>query len=160
MQVLDYVEMVLTDLPKEFKGRAATPAANHLFKVNKKNPMFLDDTKRELFVKLVMQLIYLSQCAQPDLRTAISFLCGRTQTPDVYNYKKLGRVLKYLQSTKDLSLILSADGSGLLRWWVDASYGVHMDMKGHTGGNMSMGKGSVYTTANKQKLVTRSSTEC
>ena len=39
-------------------------------------------------------------------------------------------------------------------------YGVHMDMKGHNGGNMSMGKGSVYTTANKQKLVTQNSTEC
>ena len=154
--MLDYVEMVLTDLPKKFKGHASTTAANHLFKVNEKNLMFLDDTKRELFVKLVMQLLYLIQRAQLDLRTAISFLCGRTQTPDVDDYKKLVRVLKYLQSTKDLSLILSADGSGLLRWWVDASYGVHMDMKGHTGGNMSMGKGSVYTTANKQKLVTRS----
>jgi hypothetical protein len=160
VQMLDFVEMVLTDLPKEFTGRVATPAANHLFKVNEKNPVLLDDTKRELFVKLVMQLLYLSQRARPDLRTAISFLCGRLQTPDVDDNKKLGRVLKYLQSTKDLSLILSADGSGLLRWWVDASFGVHMDMKGHTGGNMSMGKGSVFTTANKQKLVTRSSTEC
>ena len=128
--------MVLTDLPKEFKDRAATPAANHLFRVNEKNPIFIDNTKRELFVKLVMQLLYLSQHALPDLRTAILFLCGRTQTPDVDYYKKLRRVLKYLHSTKDLSLILSADGSGLLRWWVDASYGVHMDMKGHTGGNM------------------------
>ena len=74
IQILDYVEMVLTDLPKKCKGCAATPAANHLFRVNEKNPMFLDDTKRELFVKLVMQLLYLSQRARPDLRTAISFL--------------------------------------------------------------------------------------
>ena len=92
--MLDYVDMVLTNLPKEFKGRAATPAANHLFRVNENNPMFLDDTKREFFVKLVMQLLYLSQRARPDLRTAISFLCKRTQTPDVDDYKKLGRVLK------------------------------------------------------------------
>jgi hypothetical protein len=32
-------------------------------------------------------------------------------------------------------------------------------MKSHTGGTMSLGKGSIYSTANKQKLVTRSSTE-
>jgi hypothetical protein len=32
-------------------------------------------------------------------------------------------------------------------------------MKGHTGGTLSMGKGSVYSTSTKQKLVTRSSTE-
>ena len=32
-------------------------------------------------------------------------------------------------------------------------------MKGHTGGTMSMGKGSVYSTSTKQRLVSRSSTE-
>ena len=34
-----------------------------------------------------------------------------------------------------------------------------MDMKGHTGGTMSMGKGSIYSFASGQKLVARSSTE-
>jgi hypothetical protein len=43
---------------------------------------------------------------------------------------------------------------------VDASFGVHSDMKGHTGGTFSMGKGSIYITSGAQKLVTRSSTEC
>jgi hypothetical protein len=33
------------------------------------------------------------------------------------------------------------------------------DMKGHTGGTMTMGGGSIYSTSMKQKLVTRSSTE-
>jgi hypothetical protein len=33
-------------------------------------------------------------------------------------------------------------------------------MKGHTGGTMSMGKGSIYSTLGGQKIVTRSSTEC
>jgi hypothetical protein len=32
-------------------------------------------------------------------------------------------------------------------------------MKGHTGGTLSLGAGSVYSTSTKQKLVTRSSTE-
>ena len=59
----------------------------------------------------------------------------------------------------DLSLILSGDGTGVIKWWVDASYAVHPDMKGHTGGTMSMGRGSVYSTATKQKLVERSSTK-
>jgi hypothetical protein len=34
-----------------------------------------------------------------------------------------------------------------------------MDMRSHTGGAMTLGKGSVYSTSVKQKLVTRSSTE-
>ncbi len=67
--------------------------------------------------------------------------------------------MKYLQSTMDLPLVLSADSSGQPKWHIDASYAVHMDMKSHTGGSMSLGKGSVYSTLVKQKLVTRSSTE-
>jgi hypothetical protein len=36
---------------------------------------------------------------------------------------------------------------------------VHPDMKGQTGGVLSMGQGAVYSTSTRQKLVTRSSTE-
>jgi hypothetical protein len=34
-----------------------------------------------------------------------------------------------------------------------------MDMRSHTGGAMMLGKGSVYSTSVKQKLVTHSSTK-
>lgn len=81
--------------------------------------------------------------------------------PDEDDYKKLVRVVKYLDSSVDVpSLVLVADESGQICWWVNASYAVHNDMKSHnTGGMMSMGKGSIYSTLTKQKLVTRSSTE-
>jgi hypothetical protein len=36
---------------------------------------------------------------------------------------------------------------------------VHMDMKSHTGGAMTLGKGSIYSTSVKQKLMTHSLTE-
>jgi hypothetical protein len=73
--------------------------------------------------------------------------------------QKKARAMKYLQGTVDLPLTLSSDGRGMLAWWVDASYAVHPDMKGHTGGVLSMGQGAVYSTSTRQKLVTRSSTE-
>ncbi len=38
-------------------------------------------------------------------------------------------------------LILAANGTGVLSWYVDASFAVHPDMKGHTGGTMTMGTG-------------------
>jgi hypothetical protein len=56
-------------------------------------------------------------------------------------------------------LRLSSNGSGTIQWWIDASYAVHPDMKGHTGGAMSLGDGSIYSTSSGQKLVARSSTE-
>jgi hypothetical protein len=154
-----YIKSMIEEMPNDMIGTAVTPAAPHLFTVNTINPDFLTESDAEVFVHMVMQLLYLSQRARPDIRTAVSFLCTRLRKPDLDDYKKLARVMKYLQGTVDLPLILSSDGSGMLAWWVDASYAVHPDMKGHTGGVLSMGQGAVYSTSTRQKLVTRSSTE-
>jgi hypothetical protein len=54
---------------------------------------------------------------------------------------------------------LGAENLNIVKWWVDASYGVHLDMRSHTGGAISMGTGAVYSTFKKQKLNTKSSTE-
>ena len=56
-------------------------------------------------------------------------------------------------------LTLEADGSGIIKWWVDASFAVHHNMRSHTGGNASLGKEIVYSSSTKQKLNTTSSTE-
>ena len=156
--MIDYIQGVLHDIPSDMVGTATSPAANHLFQTSD-NPTYLGEEQKSVFVRIVMQLLYLSQRARPDLRTAISFLCTRLQQPDTDDYKKLSRVIKYLQATVDLPLVLSADDSGLIRWWMDAAFAVHPDMKGHTGGTMSLGKGSVYSTSAKQKMNSRSSTE-
>lgn len=155
----DYIKVILNDAPEDMRGQAATPASNCLFKVNTKNPIPLTGERKETFVHVVMQLLYISQRARPDIRTAVSFLCGRLQHADADDYKKAGRVIKYLRGTIDMPLTLRGDGTGIIKWWIDASYAVHPDMKGHTGGTMSMGSGSVYSTSTKQKLVARSSTE-
>lgn len=156
--MIDYIKTIIAEMPEDMVGSAATPAASHLFDVNEDTAK-LDGAKAEAFYRIVMQLQYLSQRARPDLRTAVSFLCKRVTKSDEDDYKKLTRVMRNLQSTVDLPLTLKADGSGNLYWWVDASFGVHPDMKGHTGGTFSMGKGSIYSTSSAQKLVGRSSTE-
>ena len=158
--MVDYTKLILQDIPDDMKkGTAATPAGNHLFRVNEKDPKELGTEEKETFVHIVMQLLYLSQRARPDIRTAVSFLCSQLNRPDTDDYKKLCRVIKYLCGTIDLPLRLSGDGSGTIRWWVDALFAVHADMKGHTGGTLSLGHGSVYSMSTKQKLVSRSSTE-
>ena len=99
--------------------------------------MLLDKEKSDIFHRIVMQLLYLCQRGRP---YAIAFLRRQTGSPDMDDYKKLARVMRYLQAHLDLKLSLSADGSGVLQWWVDGAYGVHYDMKNHTGGTLSMGK--------------------
>ena len=103
--------------------------------------------------------LYLSQRGHPDIRTAVSFLCGWLQAPDTDDYKKLTQLIKCLCKTVDLTLTLGADDNQSIQWWIDALYTVHPDMKGHTRATMSLGQGSVYSGSWKQKLVTHSSTE-
>jgi hypothetical protein len=53
--------------------------------------------------------------------------------PDFDDYKKLGRVLKYLRGSKDKFLTVEADDLSMITTWVDASFAVHHDSKSHTG---------------------------
>ena len=154
-----YIDMMLQDAPDKMKGTATMPAVPHLFKVNSKDPQYLGAEKKKIFVHLVMQGLYLSQRGRPDIRTAIAFLCGRLRCPDEDNYKKLIRMMQYLHGTKGMILTLQASDEGIIRWWIDASYAVHEDMKGHTEAALLLGKGAIYSGSWKQQLVSRSSTE-
>jgi hypothetical protein len=40
-----------------------------------------------------------------------------------------------------LLLILTANRTGILKWWVDAAFAVHPNMQGHSGGGLSLGRG-------------------
>ena len=57
-----------------------------------------------------------------------------------------------------MTLTLSIDNVGIIKWWVDASYNVHPDCKGHTGEMMSFGSGAAISSAKKQNINSDSST--
>ena len=84
---------------------------------------------------------------------------SRLNCPDKDDYKKLTRLIQYLRHTLYICLVLGKDSLDSVRWWIDASFAIHPDMRGHTGATMFMGKGSVFCGSWKQKLVTWSSTE-
>ena len=67
--------------------------------------------------------------------------------------------MQYVKCTVNNVLTLSADNLHVLKWYVDASFGVHPDFKSHTGGVMTMGEGTIQSVSSKQKLNTRSSCE-
>jgi hypothetical protein len=72
-----YIKSMIEEMPNGMIGTAVTPAAPHLFTVNTINPEFLTESDTEVFVHRVMQLLYPSQRARPDFRTAVSFLYTR-----------------------------------------------------------------------------------
>ena len=69
------------------------------------------------------------------------------------------RVFKYHKNTIYDKSIVGEDSLSQLCEWVDDAYGVHPDLKIHTGSCMSFGYGMVHYKSSKQKLNTKSSTE-
>jgi hypothetical protein len=67
--------------------------------------------------------------------------------------------MTYLKATQDQVSKMSADDSNSIKWYVDASFGVHNDMKSHTGAVLTLGSGAITSVSTKQKVMTRSSTE-
>jgi hypothetical protein len=138
----DYVQGMLDEIPDDMDGIAATPAPKHIFDVNEINPVKLDEEKSVMFHHNVAKLLFLYKRAKPDIQTAVAFLCTRFKSPDEDDYKKLARVMKYVRATLHIPLTLEADNLRLMKWWVDADCDVHPDMKSHTGGTFSLGRGS------------------
>ena len=135
-----------------------TAAPDDLFRVNKDSEKLKPEMSVS-FHNLVAKALYTVKRARPDASVAIAFLTTRVQSPDVDDWRKLGHLMEYLRSTTDMPLILGSDSSGVLNWYVDASFAVHANMRGHTGGGLTMGRGFPIVSSTKQKLNTRSSTE-
>ena len=77
---------------------------------------------------------------------------------DSDNYKKLAKVVKYLQGTKLMGLTLEADSPIIVKWFINSSFAVHPNMCSHTRGLMSMGSRAAHTL-HKQKSNMQSLTE-
>jgi hypothetical protein len=81
------------------------------------------------------------------------------QAPDQDDSEKLKRIIRYLKASRDLTLDLQPDEGMTIRVYIDASHGVHVDMKGHTGATIALGAGSLMAKSSKQRLTAKSSTE-
>jgi hypothetical protein len=64
-----------------------------------------------------------------------------------------------LRKYPDLPLTLESEDLRVVKWYVDASFAVHENMRSHTGACGTFGGGAIYASSSKQKLNTRSSTE-
>ena len=108
-----------------------------------------------------MLIRYLATHVRPDILVAVSFLTTRVLSPTEQDTKKLIRLLRYLNHTRDMGLILGGDAEGNfhLSAYVDASFGVHADGKSHTGMFITLGRGIILAKSVKQKIVSKSSCE-
>jgi hypothetical protein len=116
MSMVNYLKSVIAEFPEMITGRAATPAANHLFTVrDEKEARAIEEERALVFHHTVAQLLFMSMRARLDIQTAVAFLTTRVKSPDEDDWGKLKRVLKYLNGTRYLKLKLSVDNLGLLK---------------------------------------------
>lgn len=140
------------------KGKASTPALTNLFDIAKS--LDLDENKRTEFHSIVAKLLYLAKRVRPDILTTVSFLATRVTKATEDDWKKLDRLLRYLNYDPVSGIILRpGDGDIHLTAFADASYGVHEDGKSHSGLCIALGEGPIFVRSSKQKIVSKSSTE-
>ena len=78
-----YLDSIIDELPELITGKAATPAADHLFSVRDANEAkYLPEEKAIAFHHTTAQLLFLSSLARRDIQTAVSFLTTRGKKPD------------------------------------------------------------------------------
>jgi hypothetical protein len=159
--MFDYVDEIIAAFDKaepKGGGTQTSTATDSLFKVDESCQKLKQDKAVE-FHNLMTKTFYATKRAMPDTCTSIAFLTIRVRSPDEDDWTKMVHLMIYLRGTRTMPLILSANGSGILKWWVDASFVVHSNMHGHSGGGLSLGRVFPIVSSTKQKLNTRSSTE-
>jgi hypothetical protein len=155
--MFDYVNEILTAFDKaepKGGGTKTSAALYRIFKVDESCAKLYQNKAVE-FHNLVAKTLYATKRSRQDTCTAIAFLTTRVREPDKDIWTKLVHLMRYIKGTRTMPLILSANGSGILKWWVDASFAVHPNMRGHSGGGLSLGRGFPIVSSTKQKLNTK-----
>ena len=104
-----YIKQLLSKLPEDVAGLAATPAANHLFQFDDTNAEQLSKSEAQFFHHNVSKLLFLSRCGCPYIQTSIAFHTTQVKEPDIPDYRKQPQIMKYLMATPKFPLILEAD---------------------------------------------------
>jgi hypothetical protein len=143
ISMFDHIDEMLTAFDKaepKGAGTKSSAAPDNLFTVNEDCEKLSSD-KIVQFHNLVAKTLYVTKRARPDTCAAISFLTTRVRAPDKDDWKKLAHLMRHVRGARKMPLILSADGTHILKWWADASFAVHPNPRGHSGGGLSMGHG-------------------
>ena len=160
MSMKKLLEEAIELFGEEVDEKITNPAHKDLFTTYDGTSKVLDMKKSDLFHSIVAKLLYVMKRARPDIEPTIAFLMTRVSKSNERDWFKLKRLLGFIKHTIDDPRIIGATSLKDLYTWIDASYAVHHDMRGHTGGTMSMGLGIIHAKSSKQKLNVKSSTEC
>ena len=111
---------------------------------------------------LNMKLLYVATRTRPDILFPTVVCATRSEQPTDIDFQRLVKVLSYLKGTADRILVFKRAGPIYLHAYVDASFNIHWDAKGHNGFCLFVdkhGSACVIIKCGKQKSTADSSTE-
>jgi hypothetical protein len=150
-----YIEDILKLYGKKVRDYLI-PASGNMFIVQDTSQPLVEKAKFHL---IVTKLLYLGKRGRPDVLLPVQFLCTRVKSPDVEDAKKLERVLGYLSMTHHWTRAFDNSPFDRVQTYIDASFATHCDGKSQSGCMVMLGNTLVHEACQKQKLVTKSSTE-
>ncbi len=116
VSMFKYLQNIIKEFLEKITRQAATPAAAHLFEIrDEKEAQLLGEEQALVFHHTMAQLLFMATRARQDIPTAVAFLTTRVKNPDKDDWGKLKQVLKYLNGTKFLKLILTVENLGMLK---------------------------------------------
>jgi hypothetical protein len=101
MDMKYYIQGMLDEFPFEVKQSQTTPWTEKLYKVQE-DAKKIDEEWRSIFHTFVMKAImFMCKRARPDIEPAISFLSSRVNGANEGGWKKVLRVMSFMEGTNE-----------------------------------------------------------
>ena len=78
-------------------------------------------------------------------------LATRVKEPNERDWKKVIKILNYLQARKAEIANMSTNNNQTINLYVDSSFAIYKNMKSHTGAIMTLGNRAIISNSTKQK---------
>ena len=154
----------IADSVKEFnvKSTAPTPATSNLFDIDPDSPVLQD---QRIYMSAVATAAFAANRTVPQIKVAVHFCATRFGKATEEDWKKIMRVMAYLNGIKDVQkVILDAVSIDKVIATADSAYAIDENCKSTSAGCIGFpgpnGKTSYFLWIHKtQPIVTRSSSE-
>jgi hypothetical protein len=112
------------------------------------------------YASAIGSIMYAMLCTRPDVSYALSMTSRYQANPGESHWTAVKNILKYLRSTKDMSLVYGGDSQLVLRGYTDASFQTDRDdFRSQSGFVFCLNGGAVSWRSSKQSTVADSTTE-
>ena len=121
---------ILEELPCEIKATQKTPWTERLLKIQEGAKKF-DEERRRIFHTYLMKRMFLCKISWPNIDQAIALISSRVKDTNKGSWKRLMWAMSFLKGTINVVLMLQADDTNTLTWYIGIAISVHADMESH-----------------------------